>query len=182
MSRRSARSPARVHFVKVIRELFVARCQGQPLPHAGWRWQIGRRLGREQAEHRWRKQARIDRKAHDERLRGARVQADAAAQRATQVEVWHVVQPLAHGRRLQQRGDVVDVLHRAEHFGQGPPFIEALVQAQGDARTARLATLGARQFGTHLVEANHLFHATGEHALVGRGQQIYLVDLTEVGP
>ena len=40
----------------------------------------------------------------------------------------------------------------------------------------------AEVLGTHLIEADHLFHATGEHALVRRRQQVYLMYLTEIGP
>ena len=84
--------------------------------------------------------------------------------------------------RLEQLRDVVDRSIVAEHLGQGAAVVEALVQANGDADTGGLATFGARQLGAHLVQADHLLHATGEHALVGRGEQVDLVDLTEVGP
>jgi len=45
-----------------------------------------------------------------------------------------------------------------------------------------LPALGPGQLGAHLVDADHFFHATGEHALIGGSQQVDLVYFTEVGP
>ena len=137
----------------------------------------------QQAEHCRREKARVDRESNDERLSGAGVQADATAERAAQVEVGHVIQSLTNRGRLEQDRDVVaHVVHAAEDFGQLAALVEAFVQTNGDGCASGRPALGARELGAHLVDADHLFHATGEHALVGRGQQVDLVDLTEVGP
>src|SRR5204863_2205323 len=90
---------------------------------------------------------------------------------------------LTDGGRLEHHRDVVaHFLHGAEDFGQRAALVEAFVQTNGDGGAGGRSALGASELSAHLVDADHLFHATGEHALVGRGQQVDLVDLTEVGP
>ena len=171
-----------MHIVEKVGEIFFATGGHQPLPHTRGRRDVRRRLRAQQSKHRWRKQPRVDREAHDVRLRRTGVESDATTQGAAEIEVGHVVQALPHGCGLQQLAKVLDVFHLSQDLSQHPSLVEPLVQAQGDRRATGLSTFGARQLGTDLVQADHLFHATGEHPLVGRRQQVDLMYLTEIGP
>src|SRR6185436_20953770 len=100
---------AGVHVVEELAQLVFTTRGNKPLPQAlRGRW-LERRIACEQAQHGGGEQSRVDRKANDERLCRARIQADLAAKSSAQVEVGHVVEPLAYRCRLQELRDVLDV-------------------------------------------------------------------------